>query len=86
MFWWESASELETTDFLLYPHRVEGERDLCEAPFVRTLLLFMMVSPAWLNHLPEAPSPNAFAQGVRISTEEFGGGHKCADSSKGHLT
>lgn len=42
------------SDLWLYLHRMEAERRLCRAPFIRALISFMRAPPLWSNHLPKA--------------------------------
>ena len=42
---------------------------------------FMRAPPSGPKHLPKAPLPNTFTLGIRISTHEFGWGHKHSDHS-----
>ena len=70
-FWWRPSSRLQTSDFWLYPHMVEGVRDLCAFSFIRKTIPFMRTSPSWHKHLPEALHSNTITLGTEIFTYEF---------------
>ena len=59
-------------DFSLYPHIVEGERELSWASSIRALIPFMRVPPSGPNHLPKAPATNNHHIWYKTSTYEFG--------------
>jgi hypothetical protein len=46
---------------------VEEARKLCQASFIRMLILFLKAEP------PKSPLPNAVTLGIRISTYAFEG-------------
>ena len=67
----------------------QGARELCGAPFIKALILFMRASPSELKHLPKAPLPITITWGIRISTYESCGDQNIqntAESISGILT
>ena len=61
-------------DFSLCLHMVERSWELCGIFFTRTLLLFMRASPLGPKHLSKSPPPDTITSGIKISTDEWGGG------------
>ena len=66
------------TDFLLYPHMVEGTTELSGAwaSFIKALIPFINTLPLWFDHpLPSTKLPlsNTITLDIRISTYEFRG-------------
>ena len=60
--------KLQATNFSLYPHVVEGAREIPPASSTETLIPSMKAFPL----LPKSP-PNNIVLSVKISTYEFGG-------------
>lgn len=57
----------------LYPHMMEGERELTGASYMRTLIPFLRALPSGANHCPKAPPQSIITLGIRFSTYEFQG-------------
>lgn len=55
----------------IFPHVVEGARDLSGVSFVRVLVPCMRAPPSWPNHFPKTLSPNTISLGIRMPTYEF---------------
>lgn len=57
--------------FLLFPHMVEGVKDISWVFFIRTSIPLMRAWPSWPNHLSKAGPPNTIIVGVKIPTNKF---------------
>ena len=71
-FWLRPPARLQTPNFWMCPHWVEGARELCGASFITTIASFEKVAPSGPNHLTMAPPPNTVSLGIRIPTCESG--------------
>ena len=66
------ARDIFQTAFSLYRPMVEGVRELCRVPFIRSLIPLMRALPSWPDHLPKAPATNTITFGNDVSTQDLG--------------
>ena len=71
-FWLRPPARLQTPNFWMCPHWVEGARELCGASFITTIASFEKAAPSGPNHLTMAPPPNTVSLGIRIPTVNLG--------------
>ena len=73
-FWWRPSSWLQPADFSLFPHMVEGPRELCRVSFTGALIPFMGTPPSWSNHPQRPHLPVPPLRGLGFQHMNFGGG------------
>ena len=72
-FWTRPSSRLQSANFFLCPHMVEGTGEPYRVSFVRALIPLVTVLPSWLKHLPKAPLPIAITLGISFNIWIVGG-------------
>ena len=76
------SSMLQTADFLLCPHVVEGARELSGIPFIKALTLFTRAPPSRPDHFPKTFSPSTNTLRIRVSKYEFWGNTNIETTAK----